>query len=54
MQADVWQIKHLLWNSSWPIEQFYGNIREKSFKNASKIEVFDLIIVKFKEGSENI
>ena len=54
MQVNVWQIKHLLWNSSWSTEQFYGNFREKGFKNASKIEVFYLIIVKFKEGSENV
>ena len=54
MQLDVWRIKHLLWNSSWSIEQFCGNFREKGFKKASKIEVFDLIIVKFKEGLENV
>ena len=51
---DVWQIKHLLWNSSWSIEQLYGNFREKGFRKASKIEAFDLIIVKFKEVSENV
>ena len=54
MQLDVWRIKHLLWNSSWSIKQFYGNFREKGFKKAPKIEVFDLIIVKFKEGLENV
>ena len=51
---DVWQIKHLLWNSSWSIEQLYGNFREKGFRKASKIEAFDLTIVKFKEVSENV
>ena len=54
MEVDVWQIKHLLWNSNLSIEQFYGNFREKGFKKASKIEVFDLIIVKLKEGLENV
>ena len=54
MQLDVWRIKHLLWNSSWSIEQFYGNFRERGFKKASKIEAFDLIVVKFKEGLENV
>ena len=51
---DVWQIKHLLWNSRWFIKQLYGNFRQKGFKNASKIEVFELIIVEFKEGLENV
>ena len=54
MQVDVWRIKHLLWNSSWCIEQFYGNFREEALKKASKIEVFDSIILKFKEGLENV
>ena len=54
MQVDVWRIKHLLWNSSWCIEQFYGNFREEGLKKASKIEVFDSIILKFKEGFENV
>ena len=54
MQLDVWRIKHLLWNSSWSIEQLYGNFREKGFRKASKIEAFDLTIVKFKEVSENV
>ena len=54
MQVGVWRIKHLLWNSSLSIEQFYGNFREKGFKKVSKIGEFDLIIVKFKEGLENV
>ena len=54
MQVGVWRMKHLLWNSSLSIEQFYGNFREKGFKKVSKIGEFDFIIVKFKEGLENV
>ena len=51
-QMDFWWSKCLLWDSSWPSELFYGNLREWGAKNAFGSGLFDSIIAEFK-GSEN-
>ena len=50
---DLWWNKSCLWDSSWPSEQFYGNVRVKGIRKWSTREIFDSIIFKFKEGFEN-
>ena len=49
-QVDFSWNKSLLWDSSWSSEQFYGNFIERGAKKAFSCEVFDSIVVKFKEN----